>query len=493
LNPLRALASQTAIYGLSSIIGRFLNYLLVPLYTYTFAAEEYGIVSEFYAYAGFFSILLIFGLETGYFRFNNSREFSVTKIYSTAQGFVLLANIVFVLAVLGVKEPLAEWLQYPNHPEYLTWFALILAFDALAALPFARLRAENRSLRFAGIKLAEIFLNLGLNLFFLVLARKAQVLWPDSRLASLYDPAIGIGYIFLSNLGASAFKLLLLIPELARPGITLNPKILKSMLTYSLPMVIIGFAGMVNEMLDRALLKHLLPYDLTTNLRMLGIYGACYKLAILMSLFMQAFRYAGEPFFFSYARKADAKEIYALVMKYFVILCIFIFLIVTLYIDFFKYFIGKNYWEGLEVVPVLLMANLFLGIYFNLSIWYKLTNRTLMGAWVSLFGAGLTVLLNLWWIPLFGYQGSAWATLICYFSMAGLSYLLGNHYYPVPYPLWKIGCYVLIGLGFYALDREFVDHCGWNPWLTGSAFLMIYMMIATFWDLRFLLWKRQST
>ena len=489
MNPLRKLASETAIYGLSSIIGRFLNYLLVPLYTYTFAAGEYGVVSEFYAYAGFFAVLLVLGLETGYFRFRERDDISSTAVYPTALGFLALTNLIFVLTIVVFRQPLAGLMRYPEHPEYLVWFALILAFDAVSALPFARLRAENRAWRFAWIKLVEILVAIGLNLFFLVVCRNAA---PDSWAARLYDPAIGVGYIFLANLAASAFKLFLLSPELRDAHFGLNAVLLKPLLAYSLPMVVIGFAGMVNEMLDRAILKYLLPYDLDTNLRMLGIYGACYKLSILMTLFVQAFRYAGEPFFFAYAGRADAPRAYALVMKYFVIFCIFIFLLVTLFLDVFKYFIGEEYREGLAVVPILLMANLFLGVYVNLSIWYKLTDRTGLGAWVALFGALVTVILNVWWIPVMGYLGSAWATLVCYGSMVVLSYLLGRRYYPAPYPLGRIGGYLLLGLLLYGGHKALVETYGWNSLATGSTFLALYLVITALADGRPLLQRRTT-
>lgn len=492
MNPLRKLASQTVIYGLSSIIGRFLNYLLVPLYTYTFPAQEYGIVSELYAYAGFFAVVLIFGLETGYFRFSNRQDLHSETVYSTALGFLIAANLAFVTGIVVFREPLAELLRYTTHPEYLVWFAAILALDSIAALPFARLRSENRAWRFAGIKLFEILLAIGLNLFFLVYCKKAAELWPDSLGARLYDPAVGVGYIFLANLAASAFKLLLLLPQFKSLRSGLDPRLLKSLLAYSLPMVVIGFAGMVNEMLDRAILKFLLPYDLATNLRMLGIYGACYKLSILMSLFIQAFRYAGEPFFFAYAGRADAKRAYALVMNYFVIFCVFIFLVVTLYIDLFKYFVGAEYREGLDVVPILLLANLFLGIYVNLSIWYKLTDRTLMGAWVSLFGAALTVGLNIWWVPIMGYAGSAWATLVCYAAMTVISYALGQYYYPVRYPIGKIAGYLLLGLLLYGGHKGLTESCGWPSWAVASASLALYLLVVALADMRPLLKKRRS-
>lgn len=493
MNPLRQLISQTAIYGLSSIVGRFLNYLLVPLYTYTFSTGEYGVVSEFYAYAGFFAVLLAFGLETGYFRFRQKQEYDGDGVYTSALGFLVIANLLFIAAIALYKTPLAALLRYPEHPEYLLWFAAILALDAVTALPFARLRAENRAWRFAGIKMAEIFLTIGLNLFFLLLCPKLVTWWPDSPVAQYYDPALGIGYIFLSNLAASAFKLLLLLPQFRNIRLHLDPRILGPMLRYSLPMIIIGFAGMVNEMLDRAILKFMLPYELATNLKMLGIYGACYKLSILMTLFVQAFRYAGEPFFFAYAGRADAKRAYAVVMHYFVIAGMFIFLLVTLYIDLFKYFIGEEFRAGLPVVPILLLANLFLGIYVNLSIWYKLTDRTGMGAWVSLAGAALTAGLNYWWIPRWGYMGSAWATLACYFFMVCLSWLLGRRYYPVAYPLGKISAYIGLGVGLYFGNRYLLSKYGWNVWLSGTLGLTIYVSIAGIMDIRPLLTRKKRS
>ena len=487
MTSLRQLVSQTAIYGLSSILGRFLNYLLVPLYTYTFSAGEYGVVSEFYAYAGFFAVLLVFGLETGYFRFRQKPEYAGADVYASALSFLTLFNLLFVGAVFYWRQPLADALRYPQHPEYLLWFACILALDAITALPFARLRAENKAWHFAGIRIAEIFLTIGLNLFFLLVCPKILAQWPDSVLRDFYDPSLGVGYIFLSNLIASGCKLLLLLPQFRSVPLQLDIRILGPIARYSLPMVVIGFAGMVNEMLDRAILKIMLPYDLATNLKMLGIYGACYKLSILMSLFVQAFRYAGEPFFFSYAGRADAKRAYALVMQYFVIAGVFIFLSVTLFIDFFKYFIGEEFRIGLNVVPILLLANLCLGVYVNLSVWYKLSDRTGLGAWVSLAGAGITVVLNILWIPKWGYLGSAWATLACYFFMVCVSWLLGQLYYPVAYPLGKIAAYVLLGLGLYFANDYLITAYHWNVWFSGTLALLLYLAVVALFDIRPLL------
>jgi len=474
---IKKLASQTAVYGLSSIFGRFLNYLLVPLYTYYFTAAEYGVVSEFYAYAGFFSVLLLFGFETGYFRFRDKESTGRDVAYSTALMFVVLVNLGFFALILLINTRLSAALNYANHPEYVLWFSMILILDAIAAIPFARLRAENKALRFAGIKIAEILITVLLSLFFIVYCPKVYAENPGSWIAPIYNPAVGVGYIFIANLIASGFKFLLLAPQLSGLAWGFDRALFGRMVRYSLPMVVIGFAGIINEMLDRVLLKYLLPYDNLTNMKMLGIYSACYKLSILMSLFIQAFRYAAEPFFFAYAGKSDARQVYAVVLKFFVIFCVFIFLLVTLFIDFFQYFVGDEFRAGLEVVPILLLANLCLGIYVNLSIWYKLTDRTLMGASVSLAGAALTIALNVWWIPLFGYVGSAWATLACYGSMAIVSYLLGKKYYPVNYAIRRIIGYIGLGLGLYFAHRHLSLILDWQPWLLASALLLLYVLI----------------
>ncbi|MGZ5030248.1 MAG: lipopolysaccharide biosynthesis protein [Methylobacter sp.] len=481
---IKKLASQTAVYGLSSIFGRFLNYLLVPLYTYYFTAAEYGVVSEFYAYAGFFSVLLLFGFETGYFRFRDKEQSGRDVAYSTALIFVVLVNLGFFALILLVNTRLSAALNYANHSEYVLWFSMILILDAIAAIPFARLRAENKAFRFAGIKIVEILVTVLLSLFFIIYCPKVYAENPGSWIAPIYNPTIGVGYIFIANLMASGFKFLLLAPQLSGLAWGFDRALFGRMVRYSLPMVVIGFAGIINEMLDRVLLKYLLPYDNLTNMKMLGIYSACYKLSILMSLFIQAFRYAAEPFFFAYADKSDARKVYAVVLKFFVIFCVFIFLLVTLFIDFFKYFVGDEFRAGLEVVPILLLANLCLGIYVNLSIWYKLTDRTLMGAMVSIAGAALTIALNVWWIPQFGYVGSAWATLACYGSMAIVSYLLGKRYYPVNYAVKRIIGYIGLGLGLYFAHQHLALILDWQPWLLASALLLLYVLITALFESR---------
>lgn len=481
---IKKLAGQTAIYGISSIFGRFLNYLLVPLYTYYFTPAEYGVVSEFYAYAGFFSVLLLFGFETGYFRFRNKLQPEQDLAYSTALIFVVLINALFLLFFITFNSRLSAALNYAHHPEYVLYFALIFWFDAVSALPFARLRAENRPYYFAGLKVCSILITIALSLFFIVYCPSVLALNPASWIIKLYNPSIGIGYIFIANLVASLFNFLLLLPLLMGIRWGFNRVLFSQMLRYSLPMVVIGFAGVINEMLDRALLKYLLPFDTHTNLKMLGIYSACYKLSILMSLFIQAFRFAAEPFFFSYADKPDARKVYADVLKVFVIFCVFIFLLVTLFIDFFQYFVGAEYRVGLKVVPILLLANLCLGIYVNLSIWYKLTDRTALGAMVSLSGAILTIALNLMWIPAFGYVGSAWATLVCYATMALLSYLLGRHYYPVAYDLKRILGYMGLGLGLYSAQGFFQGSLNLPAWAIGLGLMLLYGLLVILFERR---------
>lgn len=450
---LKKLAGQTVIYGLSSIVGRLLNYLLVPLYTYTFTEAAYGIVTELYAYAALLMVVFTYGMETAFFRFFEQRD-KDPKVFSTAQ-FGLLFSTIILAAVLWLAAPFISTALYLEETQYVQFFILIIAFDALAALPFARLRARQKAFSFAGIKLINIGLNIGLNLLFLVLlpaiAGEANV-W--GRLAhSLYEPSWGIQYIFLANLLASAITLLLLLPQFTQLRVGFDYQLFRKMLAYGWPLLIVGFAGLINETLDRILLKFLLPGSPAENQAMIGIYGACYKLSILMTLFIQAYRYAAEPFFFAEARNADAKKTYANSFTAFFLIGILIFLGVLLYLDLFQYFIGPAFRVGLTVVPILLMANLFLGLYYNLSIWYKLTDKTKLGAWVAVGGALLTVVLNYLLIPIMGYMGAAWTTLVVYVSMTIAAWVLGQRYYPVPYPVGRLSIYLVVAIGLYGLTQ----------------------------------------
>ncbi len=473
---IKKLAGQTAVYGLSSIVGRLLNYLLVPLYTYRFLPSQYGVVTELYAYAGFLIVLFTYGMETAFFRFND-RTKKEEDVYGTAMSSILLTTIVFSGLIVFFAQPIAHLIHYELHVRYIIFFALIIGFDAITALPFARLRADNRPMRFATVKILNICINAGLNLFFILLCpyilSNPALSALHGFINSIYHPEIGVAYIFISNLVSSIVTALVLLPEISKSKWGIDRVLLKKMLRYALPLILVGLAGIINETLDRAMLKFMLPYSIEKNTALLGIYGANYKLAILLTLFIQAFRYAAEPFFFQQANKKNARILYAKVLNYFMLVGMSIFLFIMLYIDILKYFIGPKYHEGLKVVPILLGANLMLGIYYNLSVWYKLTDKTHLGAYIAGGGALITIVLNYIWIPQIGYMGSAWATLICYASMAIASFWVGKRYYPVPYNVIKIATMLFSGMAIYFFSKYYID-----PYFEHR--LMIKMILHTF-------------
>lgn len=455
-NPIKRLAAQTAVYGLSSIIGRFLNYLLVPLHVAAFTTDQYGIVTEMYAYVAFLVVLLTFGMETAYFRFASITEKSASKVFATTMTALSVTTSLFILLSVLFSQPIAEWLMYPNHNEYVIWFAIIVGLDAVSSIPLARLRLENKPVNFVLVNFSNVGVNILLNLFFLAYCMPEHKAGNTNWLIdTFYNPEIGVGYVFISNLVASIVKFLLLSPQLIKMKAKASMELLKQMVPYALPLLFAGLAGIVNETIDRVLLKRLLigEYGETRTLHYVGIYGACYKLSIIMNLFIQAYRYAAEPFFFSHEKEKDSKKHFAEIMTYFVVVCSVIFLLVILYIDIFKFFIpGEEYWEALRVVPILLMANICLGIYYNQSVWYKLSNKTMYGAGIAVFGAIVTIVLNLLLIPYFNYMGAAWTTLACYFSMMVVSYLLGRKHYPIPYNISKVVGYPLLALGVYFIS-----------------------------------------
>lgn len=484
MSTLKKLASQTAVYGLSQIIGRFLNYLLVPLYTGIFAPEEYGVVTEMYAYVTFFIVLLTYGMETAFFRFSGKLE-DDNKVFGTATTSILISSGLFAVIGLAFAQPVADMLRYPNHAEYIRWFVMILALDAIVSIPFARLRQQNKPLKFAAVKLLNIGVNVGLNLFFLLgcpaILKSDGFAFMHGFVNTVYNPEMGIGYIFISNLIASLITVPLLAKELAGVKYGLDKKLWKEMFTYALPLMVVGFAGMINETLDRAILKYLLPRE--TAMHDLGVYGAVYKLSMLMTLFIQAYRYAAEPFFFSYAKNKDSGAMYARIMNIFVIICCVVFLSVTLFIDVFKHFLqDEAFWEGLHVVPILLLANMFLGIYINLSIWYKLGDKTNLGARISLMGAGVTILLNFSLIPVWGYVGSAWATLAAYFTMAVLNYIYGQKHYPIPYNLLKILTYIGLSILLYVVSWQASSYMpnSTTVYVLNAVLLLLFVGIAYF-------------
>lgn len=477
---IKKLAGQTAVYGLSSIVGRLLNYFLVPLYTRIFSPAEYGVVSEMYAYATFFMVLYTYGMETAFFHFTeknkrDSSSWSPEEVYGNGMFSLLFSSVFFSTLLILFSQIIATKLGYPNHSDYIRWFAWILALDAITSLPFARLRKEGRAKRFATIKIINIVLNIGLNVFFLVICRE-NYLHHTSSIFNFYKPEYGVGYVFISNLISSFVTVLLLLPELQSLRFKFNGALLKQMLLYSFPLLIAGFAGMINETFDRAVLKYLVP-DKTSALQQLGIYSACYKLSILMTLFVQTFRYASEPFFFSQQHKENSKELYARVMNYFVICCCIIFLVVMLFLDGIKHFIGEEYYSGLKVVPVLLIANMCLGVYLNLSMWYKLIGQTRYGAFFSVIGAVITVVFLFLLIPVMGYMGAAWATLICYASMMLISYFTGQRVYPIPYHVGKLLLYFCVALGIYFLSEaihRYFSYGELSQFVLNTIFILIY-------------------
>lgn len=391
-------------------------------------------------------------METALFRFSQTEK-EKEKVYSTALFSLLITSFAFILVVCAFAGNISEALMFSGHPEYVVWFAFILGSDAFSAIPFAKLREQNKAKRFAIIKSVNIGINIGLNLFFIGFCKSVydapeSVFKPFVEL--VYSPSVGIGYIFISNLFASLVTLLLLAPELKSVSWKPEAVLWKKMMKYALPLLVAGLAGMTNETLDRVLIPYLLPEGIAKTQN--GIYGACYKIAILMTIFIQAFRFAAEPFFFRYSKEKDAKEMYAAIMKYFVIICSVLFLGTMMNIEWIQYFVGEEYRVGMDVVPILLLANLFLGIFINQSIWYKLTGQTGYGALLTILGAIITVSLNLYWIPKVGFIGAAWATFICYASMMVVSYFLGNKHYPVNYDLKRIWGYLGLSVTLYFIS-----------------------------------------
>lgn len=477
-NPLKKLAGQTALYGLPTILGRTINFVLVFFFTYVFGRPgEFSLNIEFYAYISFLNILFTYGMETALFNFSVS-EPDKKLVYATALRSLLVSTIVLSIPFVIFSSQLADLLRYPGHSDFIWWVILIVGTDALTAIPFAKLREENRAKRFASLKMLNIFLQISINLFFVGLCKFYSEKHPGSFLGNLYDPSIGIAYAFIANLTANIISVLLLLPEFARMRYGFDWKLWKRMMQYALPLLIVGFGGMINETMDRIMLKYLLPAGVGETT--VGIYGACYKISILMTLFVMAFRYAAEPFFFAEQKNTNAKELYGKVMSYFVIFCLIIFLGTTLNISWIQYLIGPEYRSGLAVVPILLLANLFLGMYYNLSIWYKLTGRTRFGMWITIFGAALTLVLNFTWIPLNnphygGYMGSAWATFLCYGSMMVLSYFIGQKYYPVKYNVPKVLGYLGFAVALFFLGR-WIDTSSWLlDLIIRNTLLLVYL------------------
>jgi len=465
---------------MGTIVPRLLNYLLLtPFYTRIFLEGQYGVVTELYAYVAFLLVLLTYGMETSFFRFAESEK-NKDGVFTTALGSLFVTSTLFILLALWFSKDIASLIRYPSHPEYIIYFAIIVGVDAFSAIPFARLRQQNRAFRFAWIKIINVATNIFFNLFFLLFCPWFLKDNPESALNMIYNADVGVGYAFISNLIASLVTLLLLLPDIFKISFSFNPGLLRKMLAYGFPLLLVGLFGMINEVSDKVLFKFLIsvPDNITNRenyiLSQLGIYGANYRLAVLMTLFIQMFRYAAEPFFFSHAREENAKQLYASVMKYFIIFCLLIFLSVTLFIDIFKYFIGPDFRSGLAIVPIILMANLLLGIFYNLSVWYKLTDKTRFGAMIALVGAIITIVLNILLVPKYGYNGAAWAHLVCYFSMVVLSFFIGRKFYRIIYDLRNIFLYFILAFAIYFLSQHLQFAEGWARYLVHLVYIFIF-------------------
>lgn len=444
---LRRLAGQTVIYGISSIVARLLNYLLTPYLTYfVMTSEEYGVVTDIYALIPFALVVLTLGMESGYFRFagNAADEAGRRKVFATTWGTTSATALLFMCAVLPFNARIAGAMGYSAHPSYIWLTASIIALDVITAIPFARLRQQNRALRFVAVRIGSVAINLILCLFFYnILPRLAAV----GILESIWSPEFGAGYLLAANLAASLFSLLVLLPSCDGVLPRIDGKLFKRILLYSLPLLIGGIAGTANEFIDRQMIKYLLPEE--TALGQLGLYGAVVKIGVVMLLFTQMYRMAAEPFFLSGFGKEDFKAVNAEALKYFMIVSVTIFLGISLFSGLFAYIVGPDFREGIRILPVVLVSNILSGAVLNLSFWYKQERRTGFAIIVTGTGLVFTIIFNILLVPKLGYVGAAWARLICEGVMAALSYLLNRRYYPTPYDLRRIGEYLLLGAALY--------------------------------------------
>lgn len=484
-SPIKRLLGQTAVYGMTVILGRALNFLLVPLYVSVFTdPKDYGVVSILYAWVAFLIVLLPLGMETAFFKFISDNKEKKETVFQNSFLTVAGFNAIFLILALLFSSKIAAWMLMPEHPEYIILLALIVCIDAVSALPLAKLRSENQAKRFATIQFSSIIVNIFFNLVLLLF-------FFDNS-----NPYRGVMFILIANLLSSLVKPLMLYRDLLSVKLKLDPVLAKKMLLYSTPLVLAGFAGIINETIDRILLHNIL-YE--TQLSILpstpeaerqainyaegqvGIYSACYKLAMLVTIFLQAYRYAAEPFFFSNAQNTDRNKLYTKVMNYLVAALCTVFLGVTLNLQFFKYFIpNEAYWEGLKVVPVLLLANIFLGIYFNQSIWYKLSGQTKFGAYIAVGGAIITIALNVLLIPKYGYVASAWATMIVYGAQMTASYILGQKYYPIKYNLRKFGLYLGSALIIFFIARAIHLEEGIMQFFIHNIFIVLFLSLVLF-------------
>ena len=472
---LKSLLKDTAIYGMSSIVGRFLNYLLVPVYTYCISAQSggYGVVTNLYAYTAFFLALLTFGMETTLFRFGSKKDEDDKMVYSTALRMVGGVALVFFVAVLLLRVPIANALGYASHPEYIACFGAITALDAFQAIMFSRLRQQRRPMRFVALKFAFIIPSILLNLFiFLILKKMPSAEWMFDNFNG------GAGLIFFTNLACTLLVTLLFIPEMRGIRYGWDKELSGRMLKYSIPLMILSLVGILNQGADKMLFPKLVTGE--EGMVQLGIYGACVKIAMIMSLLTQAFRYAYEPIVFSDSKDRGSPQTLADGMKYFIIFTLLAYLAVVFYMPVLKYFVGKDYWEGLGVVPIVMLAEILMGIYFNLSFWYKLTDKTWWGALISAIGAAVMIAFNIIFVPRMGYWACAWGGLVGYGTAMMLSFLIGRKKFPVKYDYKSIGsCAIMAAVLYLASQIPSFMGLSLPTWLTlclNTVLLAIYCL-----------------
>ena len=473
---MQSLAKDTVIYGASSIIGKFLNWLLVPFYTYMLEQQsDYGIVTNLYAWTALLLVILTYGTETGFFRFANRDDKDADAVYTTILLCVGSTSLLFAVLCCAFSAPIAAWLGYSGHEEFISMLAVVVAMDAFACIPFSYLRYKKRPIRFAYLKFLYVLLNILLNLFFFVLCPKIA----DSPFISLwYNPDYGVGYVFVANILSTAIQTLFLLPEILDAHVSkFDFSLLRQILRYSLPLLVLGVAGIMNQTLDRIIFPFL--YTAADSQDQLGIYGACFKVAMVMMMFTQAFRYAYEPYVFSKHKDRESVEAYADAMKYYVIFSFMILLGMVVYLDILKFIIAPGDWSGLKIVPIVMWTYIFQGVYFNLSFWYKLTDKTSYGAWFSLIGLAITVVLQVLFVPRFGYVASAASSTVCFFVIMLLSYFIGRRYLAVPYDLRAIGGYTLLVvalLAVYYLTRYLTGRMSISM-AVGTVLLLVYMAV----------------
>jgi O-antigen/teichoic acid export membrane protein len=476
LSNIKKLAGQTMWYGISSIAARFINYLLTPYLTFKFSEAQYGEMSIVYAFIPFMNVVFTYGMETAFFRFANTED--KQKVYSTTSISLIASTILFCAALLALQGPLSTLLKVNEHPDYLLYATAIIALDALSSIAFAKLRQDGRPVKFASIRVGSILINIISIYFFLSLCPKWIAQNPNHWCSSFFKPDWAVGYVLLANVIQSGLTLLLLTKEFLGFKWTFDVKLWKQMMFYGLPLILAGFAGMINETFDRIMLGWWAPVATEVAAKAeVGVYSACYKLSILITLAVQAFRMGAEPFFFKQSQEKDAQKTYARVMKFFIITLCFMFLAVVLYLDIWKQFIrNPKMWVGLRVVPILLLANMFLGIYYNLSIWYKLGNKTIAGAYITLIGAVVTLIINYFFIPYYSYMACAWATFACYGSMMIMSFIWGQKEYPIPYAWKKLVAYIVIVVLIFFIHKGiiYLYHPTWFSLTIGTLLFGIF-------------------